>query len=298
MTTATNVGSCNVISNNEFLALLNLVIPDYVAMVEMEQAAGYKQSSSSFTCQSKVSLSISPVQDVGAYPSVQSFAHSWWDVGPCIAPSVTNSKPFQEMAKSDEPQTSFILPEPVFEAQSEAKLLFDQAHELVDPLELFQDSIGLLDQGATKLRHTSKCSIPGCNTKRQSHGRCMRHGGGKRCAIVGCTNGAQTKGVCKRHGGGARCKFQNCSKSSQSGGFCRTHGGGKLCVAPGCTKGAQRHGKCATHLSRKCSFPGCPRVERCGGFCGSHRPFKQQYVDFEQLNPAIEPLHSLDIDLV
>lgn len=141
----------------------------------------------------------------------------------------------------------------------------------------FQDSLAfLLEEDAFITRKTrgneaSQCQIAGCHTKKQSNGRCIRHGGGRRCVVQGCTRGAQSMGRCKRHGGGARCTIQGCTTSSQGGGLCRTHGGGKLCTAPGCKKGAQRQGKCATHTSRKCSVANCARNARAKGICSRHR---------------------------
>ncbi|KAK1947121.1 putative WRKY transcription factor 19 [Phytophthora citrophthora] len=122
-----------------------------------------------------------------------------------------------------------------------------------------------------KIKDKAKCEVDGCNTFKQSHGRCIRHGGGKRCQVEGCTRGAQTKGRCKRHGGGARCQVVGCTASSQGGGLCRTHGGGKICIAPGCKKGAQREGKCAKHTVRSCLVDGCLRSSRCRGFCTRHK---------------------------
>ncbi|TMW57741.1 hypothetical protein Poli38472_014344 [Pythium oligandrum] len=121
------------------------------------------------------------------------------------------------------------------------------------------------------------CKVPGCVKNSQSHGRCIRHGGGKRCAVDGCPRGAQARGKCKAHGGGMRCKVDGCVRSSQGSGLCRSHGGGKLCDYPGCTKGTQRHGKCSTHAGvRRCSIEGCDKADRGGGFC---RPHKMEQLD-------------------
>ncbi|CAI5714958.1 unnamed protein product [Hyaloperonospora brassicae] len=116
-----------------------------------------------------------------------------------------------------------------------------------------------------------KCAVAGCNTKMQSKGKCIRHGGGRRCVVEGCTRGAQTLRRCKRHGGGARCRVEGCGTSSQGGGLCRAHGGGRLCTAPGCKKGAQRQGKCSTHSSQQCSAANCLSVARCRGLCNRHK---------------------------
>uniref|UniRef100_M4B3B5 WRKY19-like zinc finger domain-containing protein n=1 Tax=Hyaloperonospora arabidopsidis (strain Emoy2) TaxID=559515 RepID=M4B3B5_HYAAE len=116
-----------------------------------------------------------------------------------------------------------------------------------------------------------KCAVAGCNTKMQSKGKCIRHGGGRRCVVEGCTRGAQTLRRCKRHGGGARCRVEGCKTSSQGGGLCRAHGGGRLCTAPGCKKGAQRQGKCSTHSSQQCRVDNCSSVARCRGLCNRHK---------------------------
>ncbi|KAL3674368.1 hypothetical protein V7S43_000323 [Phytophthora oleae] len=142
--------------------------------------------------------------------------------------------------------------------------------------EVFALSLPKKRRQPKKPARRAKCEVDGCNTFKQSNGRCVRHGGGKRCTVEGCTRGAQTIGRCKRHGGGARCMVDGCSASSQGGGLCRSHGGGKICTAPGCKKGAQRQGKCTTHSLYVCSFDCCFRVARCRGFCSRHKKFAEQ----------------------
>ncbi|KUF83945.1 WRKY transcription factor 19 [Phytophthora nicotianae] len=163
--------------------------------------------------------------------------------------------------------------------------------EPVIPLELLVGVCVLPLSGENKKRF-KKCEVAGCNTKKQSNGRCIRHGGGRRCLVEGCTRGAQTMGRCKRHGGGARCTFQGCASSSQGGGLCRVHGGGKLCTAPGCKKGAQRQGKCATHASRKCKVLECSSIARCKGVCRRH---KHQAEAAEHHDMATERANQLDV---
>lgn len=125
---------------------------------------------------------------------------------------------------------------------------------------------------AAAISHNRVCSVSGCVKSSQSHGRCIRHGGGKRCSVPECTRGAQATGRCKAHGGGVRCSVSGCEKSSQGSGLCRTHGGGKICVFPGCKKGTQRGGKCSTHGgARLCAVDGCGKVDRGGGLCGAHK---------------------------
>lgn len=119
---------------------------------------------------------------------------------------------------------------------------------------------------------TRTCLVVGCSKSSQSHGRCIRHGGGRRCSVPNCKRGAQTTGRCKAHGGGVRCSVVGCRNSSQGAGLCRTHGGGKLCVFPGCKKGTQRRGRCSTHGgSRRCTVSGCVKIDRGGGYCGAHK---------------------------
>ncbi|KAF4036766.1 hypothetical protein GN244_ATG11482 [Phytophthora infestans] len=160
--------------------------------------------------------------------------------------------------------------------------------DAVIPFEILMEVFALPMPQTLQAKPSKNCEVAGCNTKKQSNGRCIRHGGGRRCQVEGCIRGAQTMGRCKRHGGGARCTVDGCTSSSQGGGLCRSHGGGKLCTAPGCKKGAQRQGKCAMHASRKCKVHDCSTNARCQDLCRRH--MKEQTAEST-------PLKKLDFQL-
>lgn len=258
-------------NSSELSALLHLVIPGSDGLlppIDMALINGYRpieHLEPGFMQSSALPLPASSPAGLSELIISHNVQVVSYNTEPLFAPvpSWIESKSFLR----PDPAVSFAVPQP------------DRvdAHDLVTLFEFNGDKLMAPFQDKSKLKQLlpkkskDKCAVAGCNTKKQSNGRCIRHGGGRRCVVEGCTRGAQTKGLCKRHGGGARCKVEGCGKGSQGGGLCRTHGGGKLCTAPGCKKGAQRYGKCATHSSNKCSVNDCSSVARCRGMCSRHK---------------------------
>ncbi|KAG9414553.1 hypothetical protein AC1031_007960 [Aphanomyces cochlioides] len=72
----------------------------------------------------------------------------------------------------------------------------------------------------------SKCAIEDCPFRVRSMGLCSRHGvkrNARLCQEVGCGKPAQSHGLCIRHGGGRRCKFDGCGKFARTRGLCCRH---------------------------------------------------------------------------
>ncbi|CAI5722256.1 unnamed protein product [Peronospora destructor] len=254
-------------NSSEILALLHLVIPSDDASNDMTLINSYNPIEDPFMPQlSDVSLPMTtPFHDAASSAGLTELIISH-NVQVLTEPLFHPAQSWIETPSFVGPAFSFEVPQPDY----------IDAHKLI---ELFEDTDSLQDKSKQKNRQQQsmwkkpkgKCEVAGCNTKMQSKGKCIRHGGGRRCVVEGCTRGAQTMHRCKRHGGGARCKVEGCGTSSQGGGLCRAHGGGKLCTAPGCKKGAQRQGKCATHSSQKCRIDACSSVARCRGLCSRHK---------------------------
>ncbi|GMF34760.1 unnamed protein product [Phytophthora lilii] len=282
-----------VLQSSQTAALLDLVIPGYNAGLPPIEAT-LSNSYKSYPYEHRPPdvlhrgwnrlLPLYPRENVPAFDFRDDCAWSFADPRkdantPSFQVMSCDVEPLTYTASEIMPLTSFLRPDPTHgESQLEPIPIPVQTRELVTPLEVHRHPKARESRVARgrKLADSKICTVPGCETKQQSNGKCMRHGGGKRCLASGCGNGAQARGLCKRHGGGARCTVQGCDRSSQSGGLCRTHGGGKLCIAPGCKKGAQRNGKCTSHSSRKCAVDGCSNTQHCGGVCRRHGSLKKE----------------------
>ena len=96
-----------------------------------------------------------------------------------------------------------------------------------------------------------RCQVDGCNSYRQTGGKCKKHGGGSRrsrCNVDGCEKLVKSGGKCTKHGGGYRCRVLGCSSLRQTGGQCVKHGGGPRCQIDGCDKSIKHVGtKCKGH---------------------------------------------------
>ncbi|KAE9031245.1 hypothetical protein PR002_g9681 [Phytophthora rubi] len=171
----------SVLNSSEFLTLLNLVIPGNDAPpvpLEMEQITSYGPSPG-FTSHEWVSPPMPPQQGLVGFDfgdsSAQSLANYCSDASACIIPPAMmyNTEPFLNEASLIEPWTSVLRPEAAFDVpNSDGKQTFARPCELVTPLEFFQDSFKPLVQDVKRCPKASdKCIVPGCKTKKQSHGR-------------------------------------------------------------------------------------------------------------------------------
>jgi hypothetical protein len=99
------------------------------------------------------------------------------------------------------------------------------------------------------------CVHPGCITKAQTRGLCVKHGAKDMCVHRGCTTKAQTRGLCVKHGANDMCVHRGCTTKAHRRGLCVSHGlytaqsmaKIKICQEPDCTSKVIVRGRCRKH---------------------------------------------------